>query len=315
MVFIYCIWQTINTKDIEPIKLPVGSEARPLESFKKKKMLCSLPPGKNMTFSSLMENSTIKIYARHFLGARILPPTLSNQPSIKLRVTKDVSHQRDQSDAFGFPFGWFTCCQASKLLIEQESKGRVVRGKRDEGERNILQSKLLLLFFLFIINSHWRRRVKLTEGDERQLCLFVLSLSVLLGLFLSPCQGTSFGRERAPELGKASVSIYPHHYPHRAPPRASPVHKMTFWPLASAGMWLQETRRRGDRQSYSPMLLGEMQLFLKKKTNIDRYFSLFMKWLNKYKTCRTVCIIVQRDINTCEIHKNNSHKFPLKMFY
>lgn len=46
---------------------------------------------------------------------------------------------------------------------------------------------------------------------------FSLPLSVLLRFVLSPCQGTPLAMGERLELGKASVSIYPHHYPHLAP--------------------------------------------------------------------------------------------------
>ena len=177
---------------------------------------------------------------------------------------------------FGFPFGWFSCCQADKLVIEQESKRRAAREKRaDEGELIILQSKGCFFFFIIIIHPQLKKPVKLTERDERQLCLFVLFLPFFLSSFLSfflssflpfflvllrfglfALPGDSFGcewvSERVAELGKASVSIYPHHYPHWATPHRhthrvqSPLCSPPDDTLTSGKVLACDYRRRGD---------------------------------------------------------------------
>ena len=177
---------------------------------------------------------------------------------------------------FGFPFGWFSCCQADKLVIEQESKRRAAREKRaDEGELIILQSKGCFFFFTIIIHPQLKKPVKLTERDERQLCLFVLFLPFFLSSFLSfflsfflpfflvllrfglfALPGDSFGcewvSERVAELGKASVSIYPHHYPHWATPHRhthrvqSPLCSPPDDTLTSGKVLACDYRRRGD---------------------------------------------------------------------
>ena len=174
---------------------------------------------------------------------------------------------------FGFPFGWFSCCQADKLVIEQESKRRAAREKRaDEGELIILQSKGCFFFLLLLFILNWRNQWNWQsemKGSYVYLCSFFLSfflpffLSFFLpfflvllrfGLFALP--GDSFGcewvSERVAELGKASVSIYPHHYPHWATPHRhthrvqSPLCSPPDDTLTSGKVLACDYRRRGD---------------------------------------------------------------------
>ena len=141
---------------------------------------------KDVTFNSLMEKCDNQKYTQGtFLEVWIQPPNLIKPTQHQT----ENDHQRDQSQTlffFGFPFGWFSCCQADKLVIEQESKRRAAREKRaDEGELIILQSKGCFFFFIIIIHPQLKKPVKLTERDERQLCLFVLFLPFFLSSFLS----------------------------------------------------------------------------------------------------------------------------------
>lgn len=112
---------------------------------------------------------------------------------------RHFSSKRSKWKGFGSPVGWFFFCRANKLMIEQESRWR---GKGEKRRRVWIKYPSIKIIF---INSHWRRRVILTDGDKRQLRFPSVRPSQVLFLFALP--GDSFGREWSAELGK-SISIH-----------------------------------------------------------------------------------------------------------
>lgn len=134
-------------------------------------------------FIFLMGNSTLQIHAKCFLWVWATAPSKSNKPSIRLPVTKDTFHQRDQS---GNALGFFIFCRLDDFLAvipinwwlntktKRRTKGRA-RAQEDEGQLYILSIKR----FFFLICSHWRRRGgEIDSGRWKGGCEYLCSLSL-----------------------------------------------------------------------------------------------------------------------------------------
>lgn len=188
---------------------------------------------------------------------------------------------------FGFPFGWFSCCRADKLVIEQESKRRAAREKKSRRGWTNYSSIKRFFFFQFILN--WRRPVNLTEWDERQLCLFVLFLSFFLFSFFPSCpsQVRSFRSARGLVWLRVSewlswekhqyqfihtiTHIEQHHTDtHTEFSLQSPVRRMTLWPLEKCRHVITDRE-----ETYSPTMSGRSVQWNSEKTKREIFIIYF----------------------------------------
>lgn len=148
---------------------------------------------------------------------------------------------RWKRNSFGVAFGWFSCCESSKLMTEQQSK--------QEKSHQSVQVPLYPSIVFSLITSHWRTQVKLIRGDGRELYLLILLL--LFRLFLPLCQGTCFAMTH--RVGK-SISIHlstslPTSTTAATDAQTSISNLQSarwHWPLGSAAMWLQASGRGRD---------------------------------------------------------------------
>lgn len=147
--------------------------------------------------------------------------TVRYQPSDKQRVAKDIFHRVQKENALVFHLDDFLAVRPVNWRLNRRAK-EGWRGKKSSSAPGWTRDPSIKVFFKLILIEedewNWQREMKAS-------CVCLCFLSRLLRFFPPPHQGTRLAVSKwAAELGKASVSIYPHHYPHL--PLVSHTHRV-----------------------------------------------------------------------------------------